>query len=292
MSSGVAVIIPAYNAAPFLQRALRSLQEQTNPPVETIVIDDGSTDGTREIAERMGVDCIRQERGGPGAARNRGLEATSAPLVAFLDADDWFVRDKLERQVALLQRLDVPACCSDAMVERDGEARGRKNQGREVPGELTLEHLLADNPVICSTVMARREAVCSAGGFNEDPVLVSTEDYDLWVRLAGQGYLAYQDAPLTHYRSHAESLSGNLRFLPGIDRIMEKVIDSSPGDARLRQMANRRRSAVRLDAAYDLARSGRGRRARELLREARNLSGWSWKAVRIHLRSLTGIEGN
>lgn len=290
--SGVAVIIPAYNAGRFLGNALRSLKEQTQPPTETIVVDDGSTDDTPQIAESMGVGCLRQDRRGPGAARNRGLSATTAPLVAFLDADDEFMVDKLEKQTALLRSAAAPACCSDAVVVSDEVVGATKNRGRDVPAELTFDVLMAGNPVICSTVLARREAVLEAGGFDEDPTLVSTEDYDLWLRLARQGPLVYQDQPLARYRIHSQSLSDNLRFLSGIDRIMEKVITSFPQDARLEVAARLRRSRVRLDAAYDLAGSGEGRRARELLREARRLGGWSWKAVKIHLRSLVGSGRN
>ena len=121
MKSGVAVVVPAHNSVAFLETALRSVREQTKRPSEVVVVDDGSTDGSHEIAERMGVTCIRQECRGPGAARNRGIQATSAPLVAFLDADDWFVPEKLETQIALLEKLDAPACCSDATIVRDGD---------------------------------------------------------------------------------------------------------------------------------------------------------------------------
>ena len=291
MSEGVAVIVPAHNSAAFLERALASVQAQTEKPQEIVVVDDGSTDGSHEIAQRMGIECVRQECRGPGAARNRGIEATSAPLVAFLDADDWYAPDKLEKQAALLNKLDAPACCSDAAVIRDGVEHGGKNRNRSVPPALAIDHLLADNPVICSTVLAHRDALRTVGGFDEDPVLVSTEDYDLWLRLARQGPLAYQDLILAYYRLHRDSLSDNLRFMAGIDRIMEKVHASGSGDAHLELLARRRRAGVRLDAAYDLARTD-GARARELLREARRLDGWSWKAARIHLRSFLGGTGS
>jgi hypothetical protein len=208
--------------------------------------------------------------------------------VAFLDADDWFVPEKLETQIALLEKLDAPACCSDATIVRDGVDRAGKNRGRNVPPMLTVDYLMVHNPVICSTVLARREALQAAGGFDEDAVLISTEDYDLWLRLAGQGPMAYQDLPLSHYLLHSHNLSDNLRFLAGIDRIMEKVEQRAPGDAHVKLLSDRRRAGVRLDAAYDLVNSGEASRARELVREARQLSGWSWKGFKIHLRSLIG----
>lgn len=290
MSRDVAVVVPAHDSAAFLERALTSVLDQTEKPQEIVVVDDGSTDGSHEIAQRLGIQCLRQECRGPGAARNRGIEATSAPLIAFLDADDWFAPEKLEKQVDLLHELDAPACCSDAAVVREGVDHGSKNRNRKVPPALAIDHLLADNPVICSTVLAQREAIRAAGGFDEDPALISTEDFDLWLRLARQGPLAYQDLILAYYRLHASSLSDNLRFMAGIDRIMDKVAEAGPGDPHLELLARRRRAGVRLDAAYDLARTD-GRRARELLREARGIDGWTWKAAKIYLRSFLGRNG-
>lgn len=284
MTDAIAVVIPAFDAAAFLPVALQSLQQQTLPPAEVVVVDDGSTDDTAAVAGRFGAQLLRQERRGPGAARNRGLRATNAPLVAFLDADDWFAPDKLARQAARLRELDARVLCTDAFVaDVDGVVGRRKNDRRRVPATLTFEQLLRDNPVICSTVMARRDAIAAAGGFDEDPRLVATEDYDLWLRLARHGPLAYLDAPLTYYRLHAGSLSANRRFLHGVDRIMDKV---EPGAApHLRQLVRRRRAGVRLDLAWDLLQAAATRsEALALIREAQR-QAFTWKGCRMWLRS-------
>jgi glycosyltransferase involved in cell wall biosynthesis len=100
----VSTIIPCYNGEPYLAEAIESVLAQTQPPREVIVVDDGSTDGTREVAARFtgAVRYRRQPRGGAARARNHGLELATGALLAFLDADDLWAPDKLERQVAAL----------------------------------------------------------------------------------------------------------------------------------------------------------------------------------------------
>jgi GT2 family glycosyltransferase len=280
----VAVVIPCHDAAATLAETLQSVRAQTLPAAQVVVVDDGSRDASAEIARRAGVRCVQQECRGPGAARSRGIAETTAPLVAFLDADDCFLPEKLERQVAHLHEHGLALSCCDAWLLRDGARGPRKNGGRGVPARISFDELLRRNPIICSSVVARRDALVEAGGFDEDPVLIATEDYDLWLRIARIGALGYLDEPLLCYRVSAGSLSDDRRFLRGLDRIMAKVtaLDASPEVARA---AARRRAGVRVDAAYHLARRGEGREARALLREARALAGGSRAQAKIWLRS-------
>ncbi|MCA8966896.1 MAG: glycosyltransferase family 2 protein, partial [Planctomycetes bacterium] len=180
----VAVIVPAFNAAATLARGLASLQDQTHRPTQVIVVDDGSSDETAAIAERHGAQCLRQENGGPGMARNLGLEAATTEFVAFLDADDWYDPEKLARSIGTLRQLDAQCVSTDAWVVDGERLTGRKNSDRTVPTTLTHEQLLMGNPVVCSTVVARRESVLLAGGFDPHADMVATEDYDLWLRMA------------------------------------------------------------------------------------------------------------
>jgi glycosyltransferase involved in cell wall biosynthesis len=100
----VSVIVPAYNQAGFLPEAVASIWEQTQPPMEVIVVDDGSTDATPEVAATLdGIQYVRQDHRGPAAARNRGIECSTGSCLAFLDADDCWLPDKLERQIAVMQ---------------------------------------------------------------------------------------------------------------------------------------------------------------------------------------------
>ena len=285
MKSGVAVVIPAFNADRYLGDALRSLREQSLQPDEVVVVDDGSTDRTAAIAQQAGATVIRQQQRGPGAARNRGVEATTAPLIAFLDADDWFAPRKLEAQALAMQSSDAPAVCCDAFVV-DGDTVGpAKNRERAVPDRIDFDTLFDGNPVICSTVLARRDELLAAGGFDEDPALVATEDYDLWLRLAARAPIRYLAEPLAYYRRHGQGLSANTRFLRGGDRILDKWQDERGGDDEFAQRIRRRRAGVRLDHAWDLMQApGREAEARKWIREAQQLA-FSWKGLRMWLKS-------
>lgn len=281
----VTVVIPAFQAEPYLRVTLQSLQQQTKLPEAIVLVDDGSTDGTAAIAREFGVTLVQQAQRGPGAARNRGIELATTEFVAFLDADDWYTPDKLERSVKILDQLRAACLCTDAWTVRKDRIEGRKNQQRTVPTVLTTERLLQNSPVICSSVVARTVAVREAGAFDENPDLIATEDFDLWLRMSHREPLAYLGEPLTFYRVHTGSLSANARFVRGIDCILEKVAQRHAGQAHFLNLVRRRRADVRLDLAWDLLADGRKAEARQLIREAQGLAT-TWKGWRMRLRSL------
>lgn len=280
----VTVIVPAFNAGSFLRVTLEALQTQTQVPAQILLIDDGSTDDTAAIAERLGVKVVQQDRKGPGAARNRGLELAETEFVAFCDADDWYVPDKLERAVDMLQRLGASCASTDAWVVREDRVEGRKNEPRPIPSVLTLEYLLVSNPIVCSTVVARRDAVEQAGGFDEDEELIATEDYDLWLRIAAREPIAYSARPMTFYRVHDASLSANTRFMRGLEKILARVAKQHEGEAHFQNLIKRRRAGVRLDLAWDLISEGRPEDARQMIREAQKLAP-TWKGLKMRMRS-------
>lgn len=281
----VTVVIPAFNAAPFLGVTLEALQSQTTVPEKIIVVDDGSTDGTAQVAEQMGVTLIQQDQKGPGAARNRGIEAADTEFLAFCDADDWYVPDKLERALDMLEKLGASCAATDAWVVKDDRVQGRKNEQRPVPSVLTLEFLLRGNPIVCSSVVARRDAVIQAGAFDESPDVIATEDYDLWLRMAVKEPIAYTPRPMTFYRVHSGSLSANTRFLRGIEYILSRISEQHKGEAHFQNLIKRRRADARLDLAWDLMGAGDHQKARELIKEAQQLSS-TWKGFKMQLRSL------
>jgi glycosyltransferase involved in cell wall biosynthesis len=281
----VTVVIPAHQAARFLPITLESIQQQTAAPQAVIVVDDGSTDGSADVARGFGVEVVQQPQRGPGAARNRGIELATTEFVAFLDADDWYAPDKLERAVAVLEQLGAACLATDAWIVRGDRIEGRKNQHREVPTVLTTERLLQHSPIICSSVVARTAAVRAVGAFDEHPDLVATEDFDLWLRMSTIEPLAYVHEPSTFYRVHAGSLSANTRFLRGLDRILDRVATQHTGEAHFQNLVRRRRAEVRLDLAWDLLAAGRRAEARALVDEATGLAR-TWKGLRMKLRCL------
>lgn len=271
----VAVVIPAFESAATLRETIASAQAQTLRPSEIVVVDDGSRDDSARVAEAAGARVVRLSNGGPGVARNTGIAATRAPWFAFLDADDVFEPEKLARQAARLAASGAAACCTDAWIWREGAPLVRKNAHRTIPATITFATLLHGNPVVCSSMLARRDALVAAGLFDEDRVLVATEDFDLWLRLARTHGIEYLDEPLVRYRVGQQSLTSNERFLRGVDRIFAKLgVEHAPV-----------RVTTRLNRAYDLVAAGQRREARALLREARALGGGGRQHWKLWLKS-------
>ncbi|MCI0380021.1 MAG: glycosyltransferase family 2 protein, partial [Gemmataceae bacterium] len=120
----VSVIVPLYNKAKYVERALTSISAQTAHDLEILVVDDGSTDGGGDMAERFAelrLRLIRQDNAGPGAARNRGLAEARGEFVAFLDADDEWLPDYLEKNLALLEGSDAACATAGYSLEPDGK---------------------------------------------------------------------------------------------------------------------------------------------------------------------------
>lgn len=198
----VSVVIPAFNAEATLSRAIDSALEQTVPDHEIIVCNDGSMDGTAAILDRYGdrVVALHQDNAGRSAARNRCLEVASAPFVAFLDADDWWLPTKLEHQLSAAQQH--PEC--DVFYGNLYVVDGSGNIYRTVNGRWHVAHsgwifpyLVRNNFVPTSTVLARREALDAVGPF--DDALPRCQDLDLFLRLAERSQYHYSNVVLGHY---------------------------------------------------------------------------------------------
>lgn len=199
----VSIVMPAYNCAWCIDRALDSVQAQTFADYELIVVDDGSTDDTPARLARRGeaLRVIRQANAGMSAARNAGIAAARGEFVAFLDSDDWWRPAKLAQQVALLDAAPDVGFCSHAteLQSPDGEVLGEwgcspstssANTDSTDPGELVARILGGHSAVAggASSVMVRRALLERTGGF--DARLRGAEDTDLWVRLAAAGRYA------------------------------------------------------------------------------------------------------
>lgn len=209
----VSVVIPAWNSADTLPRAIDSVLAQTWEAREIIVVDDGGTDDSLAVLAVYGdrLRVISQANGGPGAARNRGLSEARGRYVAFLDADDHWLPEKLERQVALLEAHPELGFCSTATAVVDT----RGGQVRDWPcwkaAEPLLETLFMRSATVSgstSGVLARRELLLEAGGFDER--LRGFEDPDLWIRLAARAGYACIPEVLTVVVRTPNSVSGNL----------------------------------------------------------------------------------
>lgn len=212
-SPRVSVVIPAYNAAWCVRRAVDSVLAQDYRDYELIVVNDGSTDATAEVLAAYGdaVRVVSKPNGGLSSARNAGIAAARGEYVAFLDADDWWLPTKLSHQIAILENQpELLFCSTTTMVQTpEGQRLADWRCGRG--DRPALECIFAINAYVAgsgSAVLAKREAFARAGGFDES--LRSLEDIDMWMRLAALGEFACIDEPLVVIEKRTDSMSGNL----------------------------------------------------------------------------------
>jgi len=223
----VSVIIPTYNRGWILREAIDSVLAQDYRDYELIVVDDGSTDDTRQILGSYGRDVIvlQQPNQGVSAARNRGIAESRAPLVAFLDSDDLWRPQKLTRQVAFFRsRPDALICQTEETWLRNG-VRVNPKKRHQKPAGMIFEPSLALCLVSPSAVMIRKPLFDAVGLFDES--LPACEDYDLWLRISCRHPVFLIDDPLIIKRGgHADQLSQ----AAGLDQYriqsLKKLIDS------------------------------------------------------------------
>jgi glycosyltransferase involved in cell wall biosynthesis len=207
----VSVVIPAFDAERFLGESIESVLAQTYAPLETIVVDDGSSDETAAVARSYeGVTVVAQDNAGPSAARNRGFAASRGALIAFHDSDDLMTPDKLEVQAGVL--IDEPevGCVlaeQELLVEPGAElpfwVEGSKVQTIMPPRPPELE----DEPLVHPmTMVVRREVFERIGGFDES--MRAAEDFDWMLRASEEGIeIARLSAVLLRRRVHPDSLT-------------------------------------------------------------------------------------
>jgi glycosyltransferase involved in cell wall biosynthesis len=190
MTARVSVIIPTYNRAADLHRALTSVCRQSWRHWEALVVDNHSSDDTAGVIARLAEPRIRMlpvhNNGVVAVSRNLGVAHASGDYVAFLDSDDWWSTDKLERSVEALGR-GADIVYHDLYLARSpGERwRWRRAMTRQVTAPALRYLLECGNVLTNSSVVLRRRLLLDIGGLSEDPQLASWEDYDCWLRLAG-----------------------------------------------------------------------------------------------------------
>lgn len=291
----VAVVIPVYRAA-FLDEALESVFRQTHPPDEVVIVDDGSPD-TRVLGAAMAphsdrLTVVRQANRGAAAARNAGISAATADLVAFLDADDRWLPGFLEDQLRFLDASGgADLVYADATVIGDTPAAGRTFMTMcPSRGPVTLESLLAQQcTVLTSTALVKRWLVLEAGGF--DVALRRGQDFDLWLRLVSRGArIDYQRRVLALRRLHGDNLSGTrLNELERALHVFGKAMRTLPLTARERGVAERRVRELQGELARErgkarLASGEFGEALRAIDEALRVLPSWKLKAARLGVR--------
>ena len=223
----VSVVIPTYNREDRLPSAIRSVLEQTAPPAEIIVVDDGSTDDTPALVRTFpGVRYLRQENQGVSAARNHGIGAAKHEWIALLDSDDEWLPRKLERQWSALERDPrLRFCHTDEIWIRKGRRVNPMKKHAKYGGHI-FHHCLPLCVISPSSALIHRDLFERFGMF--DPELPVCEDYDLWLRICAREPVLYVDEPLLlKFGGHEDQLS---RAHWGMDRFriraLEKLIQS------------------------------------------------------------------
>jgi len=326
----VSVIIAGYNCESFIEPTIASVLGQTYPrhsaegngdgdghgdaawrgmpaatvrrSTEIVFVDDGSSDGTRRVVEKFAPDVryFAVPHGGVSAARNAGVKATTGQYVAFLDHDDLWAKDKIEKQIAMMDaHPDLGLVFTRAKVTGDPshppvipppggpwEALIENGIAQRDPAAL-YARLLLENFVPFSSILARRVAM-PIGGFRED--LRYSEDHDFLLRMSELKRFGFLDETLTTYTiraGRATSRMGDLR-LEDI-AILADNVHRNPWLMRREGAAMRRRERALLkEAGYWLMKEGRGPEARRFLRQAWRKSPFDVKLPAYLLASMTG----
>lgn len=228
----ISIVIAAYNCEPYLEQAVRSIQAQRYQDLEVLIVNDGSTDNTRQLAERLAredprITVINQvNSGGPAQPRNLGIARSHGEYICFLDPDDYWYPDKLEKQIALIESLpDVDLVFSDMhRVDEHGVNLGPTYLARVNYMDTAVDHLeqIAPNVYVTrpsfypyssvgtvgpvtSSIVLRRRALEGLDQYFPLDLLVG-EDIDLWFRILIKGKAAFINEALHAYRQHSASL--------------------------------------------------------------------------------------
>jgi len=225
MSTQVSVIIPNYNCLKYLETCINSIYQQNDVNFEIIIVDDGSTDGSIDYLQQLAktnkeVRLFTQNRKGVVAARNLAITQANSEYVAFLDADDYWSKDKLAKQLAF--HNEHPECvlsftdymhfneknediisCFDYWPEFDSNRTNTEFHLLKNP----ISQMITTNIVGTSSVMVKRAALIDVGGF--DHKLTSATDLDCWLKIAKQGDVAYSSLCAMHYLMRANSITAN-----------------------------------------------------------------------------------
>ncbi|MBI4389590.1 MAG: glycosyltransferase family 2 protein [Nitrospinae bacterium] len=235
----VSAIIPTFNRAPWLKEAMASVLSQNYEDFELLVVDDGSTDDTREMVKDFPeVRYIRnEENSGVSRARNIGVQNARGSFICFLDSDDLWEKDKLAAQMDWMERRpECRACYTDELWVRNGRRVNPMNKHGKYSGDI-FRHCLPLCIVSPSSVMLQASLLAEVGGFDE--ALPACEDYDLWLRIAARYPFHFIPRKLIVKRGgHAGQLS---RKYWGMDRFrvraLEKLLDGESLDECQRALA-------------------------------------------------------
>ncbi|RZJ52364.1 MAG: glycosyltransferase, partial [Flavobacterium sp.] len=216
-NSLISIIMPAYNAESYIKDSVRSVIDQTYSNWELIIIDDGSTDNTAAIVNELVEKDSRifyyyQENGRQGRARNNAISKSKGFYLAFLDADDLWLPEKLSIQIAEIEQKNADLVLSDSYVFQDNEvfdiSKKMNIPNAVIYDQNALPEFLRVNKIPILTVLVKKDKVINVGGFSEKPDIQNVEDYHLWLKLLMSDCIFYtSETVLARYRIHNNSVT-------------------------------------------------------------------------------------
>jgi glycosyltransferase involved in cell wall biosynthesis len=221
LNLNISVIVTAYNSEKYIRRSLTSVLAQTYTDFELIVVNDGSSDETKNIIESEFPKAIliNKKNGGPSSSRNAGINAATGGYIAFLDADDYWDSNKLEKQVSIIQNPDVMMVCTNAINVSNNKELGLKFDHKKVflcdKQEGFVDNYIRNSPRYAfhlpSSWLVKKELFLKYGFFDEN--LISVEDSEIIIRwYMNNEKIYYINDPYVYYEvSNDESLTKNLK---------------------------------------------------------------------------------
>jgi glycosyltransferase involved in cell wall biosynthesis len=228
----ISVVIPVYNGRETITPVIQSVLDQTYPPLETIVVDDGSNDGTAGLVERTfgdRVTCITQENQGVSFARNHGAARAAGSWLAFLDSDDVWLPNKLEEQVRVIR--ERPSCdavlCEVYFVDPDNNITGQSRRDADCSSREQYLNDIIKNPMLLpSTLLIKKDVFMRYGKFDES--LITAEDLDFHLQLAARSDLYILDKPLVRYLRSDRGLSALKRTYDDYVHVINRFVGKNP----------------------------------------------------------------
>ena len=296
----VSIVIPAWNAAGFIEKTLATVAAQTFKDFEVVVVDDGSSDATKDVVDRFLKDnglrgrCIRQENKKIAGARNTGIKAAEADLISFLDHDDLWFPEKLEAVLGEFDsHPDADLVCHDENILKDGKLVRVSHNGPLVAN--MYERLLFDgNALSPSATTVRKAKLLEAGLFREDPEFNTVEDYDLWMRLARICKMHFLPSVLGEYQLVERGASNKIVYHnTNLEHLLRDHFMNFPNPvARTRARMRRRLGVMCRSAARLLLAQGDLNAAGGYARRALAECPWDWKnAATAGLWALKRLAG-
>lgn len=221
----VSVIIPCWNSATTIERAITSCLNQSLLPLEILVCDDGSTDKTKYIIKSINSPLVKwikadYHSGRPAVPRNRGIKNAKGDWLAFLDGDDEWLVDKLEKQINTASKHKCLAVCSNA-YRKINNKKPKKLYFNYRINKIHLFNLLKTNLVICSSMIIHHSLIKKAINFPEDDSLKVGDDYALWLRISCLTNIIYLNKPLVVYTDEPKK---GIRSMVGINPVFLKIM--------------------------------------------------------------------